>query len=56
MALLSASHPHRKTSVLKMDEASLSVTNEIENDMMLYVVSDHCYKVSDIRLLGIHAI
>ncbi|KTF89251.1 hypothetical protein cypCar_00004673 [Cyprinus carpio] len=40
-----SSHPHRKTSVLKMDEASLSVTNEIENDMMLYVVSDHCYKL-----------
>uniref|UniRef100_A0A8C1GD23 Heparan-alpha-glucosaminide N-acetyltransferase-like n=1 Tax=Cyprinus carpio TaxID=7962 RepID=A0A8C1GD23_CYPCA len=47
-----SSHPHRKTSVLKMDEASLSVTNEIENDMMLYVVSDHCYKCLP-KLLGI---
>ncbi len=55
VALLSASHPHHKTSVLKMDEASLSVTNEIENDMMLYVISDHCYKVLNIHVLGIHA-
>lgn len=54
VALLSASHPHRKTPVQKMDEASLSVTNEIENDMMLYVISDHCYKVLNIHVLGIH--
>ncbi|XP_043093935.1 heparan-alpha-glucosaminide N-acetyltransferase isoform X1 [Puntigrus tetrazona] len=46
-----SSHPHRKTFVLKMDEASLSVTNEIENDFMLYVVSDHCYKCLP-QLLG----
>ncbi|KAK7166540.1 hypothetical protein R3I93_006332 [Phoxinus phoxinus] len=38
------SHPHRKTSVLKMDEAALSVVNEIESEMTLYVLSDHCYQ------------
>uniref|UniRef100_A0A8C2I1T7 Heparan-alpha-glucosaminide N-acetyltransferase n=1 Tax=Cyprinus carpio TaxID=7962 RepID=A0A8C2I1T7_CYPCA len=52
VALLSASHPHRKTSVLKMDEASLSVINEIEDDMMLYVLSDHCFQCLP-QLLGI---
>ncbi|XP_052402417.1 heparan-alpha-glucosaminide N-acetyltransferase isoform X1 [Carassius gibelio] len=47
-----SSHPHRRTTVLKMDEASLSVTNEMENAMMLYVVSDHCYKCLP-QLLGV---
>uniref|UniRef100_A0A8C1E393 Heparan-alpha-glucosaminide N-acetyltransferase n=1 Tax=Cyprinus carpio carpio TaxID=630221 RepID=A0A8C1E393_CYPCA len=47
-----SSHPHRKTSVLKMDEASLSVINEIEDDMMLYVLSDHCFQCLP-QLLGI---
>lgn len=55
VALLSVSHPHRKTSVLKMDEAALSVVNEIENEMKLYVISDHCYQVSNIHVLGILA-
>lgn len=53
MGLLSVSHPHRKTSVLKMDEAALSVVNELEDEMMLYVLSDHCYQVSNIHVLGI---
>ncbi|XP_051559292.1 heparan-alpha-glucosaminide N-acetyltransferase-like isoform X1 [Myxocyprinus asiaticus] len=40
-----ASSPtHRKSYVLKMDEAALSVINEIENEMMLFVLSDHCYQ------------
>ncbi|XP_051993883.1 heparan-alpha-glucosaminide N-acetyltransferase-like isoform X2 [Xyrauchen texanus] len=39
-----SSRHHRKTSELKMDEAALSVINEIEKDMMLFVLSDHCYQ------------
>lgn len=50
---LSASRPHRKTSVLKMDEAALSVMNEIKDDMILYVLSDHCYQVSNIHVIDI---
>lgn len=39
-----ASRLHRKISVLKMDEATLSVMNEIEDEMILFVLSDHCYQ------------
>ncbi|KAI7811150.1 heparan-alpha-glucosaminide N-acetyltransferase isoform X1 [Triplophysa rosa] len=39
-----SSRPHRKTSVLKMDEAALSVSNEIKDEIILYVLSDHCYQ------------
>lgn len=51
--LLSASRPHRKTSVLKMDEAALSVINEIKDEMILYLLSDHCYQVSNIHGIDI---
>nr|XP_055061712.1 heparan-alpha-glucosaminide N-acetyltransferase [Misgurnus anguillicaudatus] len=39
-----ASRLHRKISVLKMDEAALSVINEINDEMILFVLSDHCYQ------------
>lgn len=50
---VSASRPHRKTSVLKMDEAALSVFNEIKEEMSLFVHSDHCYQVSTIHVIDI---
>ncbi|XP_060772778.1 heparan-alpha-glucosaminide N-acetyltransferase-like [Neoarius graeffei] len=38
------SRPSRKTPVLKMDEAFLTVLNEIQNDLILFVLSDQCYQ------------
>ncbi|KAM6972084.1 heparan-alpha-glucosaminide N-acetyltransferase [Aplochiton taeniatus] len=39
-------HPHRhqKLPVLKMDEASLTINNELESEMVVSWMSDHCYK------------
>ncbi|XP_063075702.1 heparan-alpha-glucosaminide N-acetyltransferase [Engraulis encrasicolus] len=42
--LTPASHPHRKSSSLKMDEATLTVSNELESDMVVSWLSDHCYQ------------
>uniref|UniRef100_W5K749 Heparan-alpha-glucosaminide N-acetyltransferase n=1 Tax=Astyanax mexicanus TaxID=7994 RepID=W5K749_ASTMX len=39
-----SSRPRRKTTVLKMDEATLSVINEFQSDMVLSVMSKHCFQ------------
>ncbi|KAI5087643.1 heparan-alpha-glucosaminide N-acetyltransferase isoform X1 [Silurus meridionalis] len=41
---LSWSRPSRKTTVLKMDEAFLSVLNEIQSDLIFSVQSEQCYQ------------
>ncbi|KAL6467369.1 hypothetical protein MHYP_G00251730 [Metynnis hypsauchen] len=41
---LPSSRPRRKTAVLKMDEAALYVINEVESEMLLSVMSDHCFQ------------
>ncbi|KAI5606672.1 heparan-alpha-glucosaminide N-acetyltransferase isoform X1, partial [Silurus asotus] len=38
------SRPSQKTTVLKMDEAFLSVLNEIQSDLIFFVQSEQCYK------------
>uniref|UniRef100_A0A8B9HRQ9 Heparan-alpha-glucosaminide N-acetyltransferase n=1 Tax=Astyanax mexicanus TaxID=7994 RepID=A0A8B9HRQ9_ASTMX len=43
-AELPSSRPRRKTTVLKMDEATLSVINEFQSDMVLSVMSKHCFQ------------
>ncbi|KAL7856391.1 hypothetical protein AOLI_G00199950 [Acnodon oligacanthus] len=41
---LPSSRPRRKTAVLKMDEAALYVINEVESEMLLSLMSDHCFQ------------
>ncbi|KAI4874298.1 hypothetical protein NFI96_023184 [Prochilodus magdalenae] len=41
---LPSSRPRRKTAVLKMDEAALYVMNEVKSEMLLSVMSDHCFQ------------
>ncbi|XP_072526319.1 LOW QUALITY PROTEIN: heparan-alpha-glucosaminide N-acetyltransferase [Salminus brasiliensis] len=43
-AQLPSSRPRRKTAALKMDEAALSVINEFQSEMLLSVMSDHCFQ------------
>ncbi|XP_041950626.1 heparan-alpha-glucosaminide N-acetyltransferase isoform X1 [Alosa sapidissima] len=43
-AVSTSSHPHRKTLVPKMDEAILTVSNELQSDMVVSWLSDHCYQ------------
>ncbi|XP_069048143.1 heparan-alpha-glucosaminide N-acetyltransferase [Lepisosteus oculatus] len=44
-AQLDVSHPHRRVTALKMDEASLMVHNELLNETLtLSFLSDHCYQ------------
>lgn len=38
--------PHQKRAVLAMDKASLTVKNELDSDILVSWVSDHCYQVS----------
>ncbi|XP_066516166.1 heparan-alpha-glucosaminide N-acetyltransferase [Hoplias malabaricus] len=38
------SRPRRKAAALKMDEAVLSVMNEMQTEMMLFVTSEHCFQ------------
>ncbi|XP_076868848.1 heparan-alpha-glucosaminide N-acetyltransferase [Brachyhypopomus gauderio] len=38
------SRSRRKTPVMKMDEAVLSVISDVQTDMLLSVLSDHCYQ------------
>ncbi|KAG7283048.1 hypothetical protein CRUP_012941 [Coryphaenoides rupestris] len=40
----SSSHPHRKTVSLKMDEAFLTVNNELGAKLVVSWMSDHCYQ------------
>uniref|UniRef100_A0A6Q2XVB0 Heparan-alpha-glucosaminide N-acetyltransferase catalytic domain-containing protein n=1 Tax=Esox lucius TaxID=8010 RepID=A0A6Q2XVB0_ESOLU len=40
----SARHPRRKAATLKMDEASLTVNNELDSEMFVSWLSDHCYQ------------
>uniref|UniRef100_A0A8C9TEY7 Heparan-alpha-glucosaminide N-acetyltransferase n=1 Tax=Scleropages formosus TaxID=113540 RepID=A0A8C9TEY7_SCLFO len=42
--LLFSSHPHHRSTVLKMDEASLTVNNELQSDIVLSWLSDHCFR------------
>ncbi|CAB1327134.1 unnamed protein product [Coregonus sp. 'balchen'] len=37
-------HTRRKATVLKMDEASLTVNNELDTEMVVSWLSDHCYQ------------
>nr|XP_033481018.1 LOW QUALITY PROTEIN: heparan-alpha-glucosaminide N-acetyltransferase [Epinephelus lanceolatus] len=37
-------HPHRRRIVLKMDEASLTVSNELDTEVVVYWVSQRCYQ------------
>uniref|UniRef100_A0A8C7N2J1 Recombining binding protein suppressor of hairless-like n=1 Tax=Oncorhynchus kisutch TaxID=8019 RepID=A0A8C7N2J1_ONCKI len=37
-------HPHHKAAVVKMDEASLTVNNELDAEMVVSWLSDHCYQ------------
>uniref|UniRef100_A0A3P8Y0A1 Heparan-alpha-glucosaminide N-acetyltransferase catalytic domain-containing protein n=1 Tax=Esox lucius TaxID=8010 RepID=A0A3P8Y0A1_ESOLU len=37
-------HPRRKAATLKMDEASLTVNNELDSEMFVSWLSDHCYQ------------
>ncbi|XP_037389003.1 heparan-alpha-glucosaminide N-acetyltransferase isoform X2 [Pygocentrus nattereri] len=39
-----SSRPRRKTAALKMDEAALYVINEVESEMLLSIMSDHCFQ------------
>ncbi|XP_046900987.1 heparan-alpha-glucosaminide N-acetyltransferase isoform X1 [Hypomesus transpacificus] len=40
-----SSHPHRrKFTVHKMDEASLTINNELDSEMVVSWLSDHCYQ------------
>ncbi|MCJ8749320.1 hypothetical protein PDJAM_G00175010, partial [Pangasius djambal] len=41
---LVSSRPSRRTAELKMDEAFLTVLNEIHSDLLLSVLSDLCYQ------------
>uniref|UniRef100_A0AAY4AQ59 Heparan-alpha-glucosaminide N-acetyltransferase catalytic domain-containing protein n=1 Tax=Denticeps clupeoides TaxID=299321 RepID=A0AAY4AQ59_9TELE len=43
-AKLPSSRPHRKSPALKMDEATLTVHNELQSEMMVSFLSDHCYQ------------
>ncbi|XP_037389002.1 heparan-alpha-glucosaminide N-acetyltransferase isoform X1 [Pygocentrus nattereri] len=43
-AELPSSRPRRKTAALKMDEAALYVINEVESEMLLSIMSDHCFQ------------
>ncbi|XP_036373307.1 heparan-alpha-glucosaminide N-acetyltransferase [Megalops cyprinoides] len=38
------SHPHRKSAQLKMDEASLTINNELRTEVVVSWLSDHCYQ------------
>ncbi|XP_070998831.1 heparan-alpha-glucosaminide N-acetyltransferase-like [Oncorhynchus clarkii lewisi] len=37
-------HPRHKAAVVKMDEASLTVNNELDAEMVVSWLSDHCYQ------------
>ncbi|XP_071264348.1 heparan-alpha-glucosaminide N-acetyltransferase isoform X2 [Salvelinus alpinus] len=37
-------HPRHKATVVKMDEASLTVNNELDAEMVVSWLSDHCYQ------------
>ncbi|XP_036439557.1 LOW QUALITY PROTEIN: heparan-alpha-glucosaminide N-acetyltransferase [Colossoma macropomum] len=41
---LPSSRHRRKTTVLKMDEAALYVISEVESEMLLSVISNHCFQ------------
>lgn len=43
-AELSSRHPRRKSTVQKMDEASLTINNELESEMVVSWLSDHCHQ------------
>ncbi|XP_030643884.1 heparan-alpha-glucosaminide N-acetyltransferase [Chanos chanos] len=43
-AEIPSSHPHRKSQALKMDEAALIVNNELDSDVIVSVLSDHCFQ------------
>ncbi|KAL4640292.1 heparan-alpha-glucosaminide N-acetyltransferase isoform X1 [Arapaima gigas] len=43
-AQLSSSHPHQRSTVLKMDEASLTVNSELQSDVLVSWLSDHCFQ------------
>ncbi|KAJ8000548.1 hypothetical protein DPEC_G00181250 [Dallia pectoralis] len=44
VAELPSRHPRHKTTALKMDEASLTVINELDSEMFVSWLSDHCYQ------------
>ncbi|KAJ8336128.1 hypothetical protein SKAU_G00394710 [Synaphobranchus kaupii] len=43
-AQLPLSHPHRKSTLLKMDEAALTINNELQSEIVVSWLSDHCYQ------------
>ncbi|XP_023685539.2 heparan-alpha-glucosaminide N-acetyltransferase [Paramormyrops kingsleyae] len=43
-AQMSVSHPGRKSTALKMDEASLIVNSELQQDVLVSWLSDHCFQ------------
>ncbi|XP_064190638.1 heparan-alpha-glucosaminide N-acetyltransferase isoform X1 [Anguilla rostrata] len=43
-AHLPLSHPHRKSTLLKMDEAALTINNELQSGIVVSWLSDHCYQ------------
>ncbi|KAJ8411089.1 hypothetical protein AAFF_G00181240 [Aldrovandia affinis] len=43
-AQLPLSHPHRKSIVLKMDEATLTINNELQREIVVSWLSDHCFQ------------
>ncbi|XP_061101533.1 heparan-alpha-glucosaminide N-acetyltransferase isoform X2 [Conger conger] len=44
------SHPHRKATLLKMDEAALTINNELQSQIVVSWLSDHCYQCPFQRL------
>uniref|UniRef100_A0A8C7L395 Heparan-alpha-glucosaminide N-acetyltransferase n=1 Tax=Oncorhynchus kisutch TaxID=8019 RepID=A0A8C7L395_ONCKI len=44
VAEIPSCHPHHKAAVVKMDEASLTVNNELDAEMVVSWLSDHCYQ------------
>nr|XP_029513077.1 heparan-alpha-glucosaminide N-acetyltransferase [Oncorhynchus nerka] len=44
VAEIPSCHPRHKAAVVKMDEASLTVNNELDAEMVVSWLSDHCYQ------------